>query len=275
DPAAAAAAGNVVAEDPAVGKKQPQKPVKDNKPKAPRTYSLANTAQVDTGGVADKSILKVVIQVDLEKKIIKLINDFRHENGDKGPISGRLTNKKLLDLYTALQKFKFKTEHIEEAMKSSVLYGGDLHSALDWLCLNLKDEELPEGFRQQMQEESQRSRPKFQPIAPEKPAAAPLPKPQSPKEAPKDEAATMKDWILRYAEQSSDEEEEEKQEEEGKAGGNKIDNIIESEGKFDPNDRYLALTAQLYDTREMAATAKLKRDKASQRMAQDRIRIIQ
>lgn len=24
-------------------------------------------------------------------------------------------------------------------MKSSMLYGGDLHSALDWLCLNLKD----------------------------------------------------------------------------------------------------------------------------------------
>ena len=43
------------------------------------------------------------------------------------------------DLYTALQKFSFKTDHIEEAMKSSVLYGGDLHSALDWLCLNLKD----------------------------------------------------------------------------------------------------------------------------------------
>lgn len=43
------------------------------------------------------------------------------------------------DLYTALQKFNFKREHIEEAMKSSVLYGGDLHSALDWLCLNLKD----------------------------------------------------------------------------------------------------------------------------------------
>lgn len=39
----------------------------------------------------------------------------------------------------ALQKLHFKTEHIEEAMKSSVLYGGDLHSALDWLCLNLRD----------------------------------------------------------------------------------------------------------------------------------------
>lgn len=39
---------------------------------------------------------QVAIQADLEKKIIKLINDFRQENGDKGPISGRLTNKKLL-----------------------------------------------------------------------------------------------------------------------------------------------------------------------------------
>uniref|UniRef100_A0A8C7RR98 RNA helicase n=1 Tax=Oncorhynchus mykiss TaxID=8022 RepID=A0A8C7RR98_ONCMY len=137
------AVGNGVADPATTGKKQKPTPaksaVKDIKPKGPKTYSLTNTAQVDTGGVTDKSILKVVIQTDLEKKIIKLINDFRQENGDKGPISGRLTNKKLLDLYLALQKFKFKTEHIEEAMKSSVLYGGDLHSALDWLCLNLKD----------------------------------------------------------------------------------------------------------------------------------------
>ena len=44
---------------------------------------------------------------------------------------------------------------------------------------------------------------------------------------------------------------------------------------FHQNDRYLVLTAQLYDTKDMAATAKLKKDKASQRMAQDRIRIIQ
>lgn len=85
---------------------------------------------MDTGGVSDKSILKVsqksyyivsssfhvlkknlyyyntgcdfylsikvAIQAVLEKKIIKLINEFRQENGDKGPISGRLTSKKLL-----------------------------------------------------------------------------------------------------------------------------------------------------------------------------------
>uniref|UniRef100_A0A673WQ94 ATP-dependent RNA helicase DHX29 n=1 Tax=Salmo trutta TaxID=8032 RepID=A0A673WQ94_SALTR len=230
-PAAAAnnvpAAGNGVADLATTGKKQKPTPakaaVKENKPKGPKTYSLTNTAQVDTGGVTDKSILKVVIQTDLEKKIIKLINDFRQENGDKGPISGRLTNKKLLDLYLALQKFKFKTEHIEEAMKSSVLYGGDLHSALDWLCLNLKDEELPAGFSQRMQEENHETKPKFQP-------APQAPEPESPKE-PKKEPAK--------------------------------------------NDRYLVLTAQLYDAKEMAATAKAKKDKGGQRTAQDRIRVIQ
>ncbi|XP_043999980.1 ATP-dependent RNA helicase DHX29 isoform X1 [Gambusia affinis] len=249
------------------------KPAKETKSKAPKTYSLANTAQVDTGGISDKSILKVSIQAELEKKIIKLINDFRHENGDKGPISGRLTTKKLLDLYTALEKFNFKREHIEEAMKSSVLYGGDLHSALDWLCLNLKDDELPDGFSQQLQEESQKSRPKFQPPPQQKPAE------RNPKASnnshrdtnrvsEKDEAASMKDWILRYAEQSSDEEEKEEEE------GDKRRRNPELDEKFDPNDRYLILTAQLYDAKEMAADAKTKGDKTGQRMAQDRIRVI-
>ncbi|XP_030598748.1 ATP-dependent RNA helicase DHX29 [Archocentrus centrarchus] len=272
----AAAAGNGVAEEPRKqpASSKPAKPAKESKSKVPKTYSLTNTAQVDTGGVSDKSVLKVAIQADLEKKIIKLINDFRQENGDKGPISGRLTSKKLLDLYTALQKFNFKREHIEEAMKSSVLYGGDLHSALDWLCLNLKDEELPDGFSQQMQEESQKNRPRFQHPVQQKPAAQ---SPEAPsnttrrgttKATEKDEAASMKDWILRYAEQSSEEEEEESE------GGEKTCNP-ELEEKFDPNDRYLILTAQLYDTKEAAAVAKTKADKMSQRMAQDRIRIIQ
>uniref|UniRef100_A0A671V640 ATP-dependent RNA helicase DHX29 n=1 Tax=Sparus aurata TaxID=8175 RepID=A0A671V640_SPAAU len=178
---------------------------------------------------------QVTIQADLEKKIIKLINDFREENGDKGPISGRLTTKKLLDLYTALEKFKFKREHIEDAMKSSVLYGGDLHSALDWLCLNLKD-----GNR----------------------ASVCL--------CVYSMCYVMKDWILRYAEQSSEDEEEEEEEERGKKTHNP-----ELDEKFDPNDRYLILTAQLYDAKDMAATAKTKGDKPGQRMAQDRIRVIQ
>lgn len=275
-PSAAAAAArtgpteNGVAEEPKkqASSNKPTKPVKENKSKAPKTYSLT-TAQVDTGA-SDKSILKVAIQADIEKKIIKLINDFRQENADKGPISGRLTNKKLLDLYVALEKFNFKREHIEESMKSSVLYGGDLHSALDWLCLNLKDEELPEGFCHQMQEESQRNRPKFQAPVHQQTAAVILKAPQNtPKETKaEDEAAAVKNWILKYAEQSSDEDEEDEDEE-------KLAHNPELNEKFDPNDRYLELTAQLYDAKEMAIAAKTKGDKLGQRTAQDRIRVIQ
>ncbi|RXN15862.1 ATP-dependent RNA helicase DHX29 [Labeo rohita] len=144
---AAAAVNATNAATESTGKKQ-QRPnndkstSKENKTRAPKTYSLNTNAQTDTS-VSDKSILK--------------------------------------DLYTALQKFQFKTEHIEEAMKSSMLYGGDLHSALDWLCLNLRDDELPEGFSQKMQEEKQKSRPKFQlPKEDEKQTA-------TKKEAPKEE----------------------------------------------------------------------------------------
>uniref|UniRef100_A0A7N8XLG3 RNA helicase n=1 Tax=Mastacembelus armatus TaxID=205130 RepID=A0A7N8XLG3_9TELE len=150
------------------------KPSKDNKAKAPKTYSLANTAQVDTGGVSDKSILKVTIQADLEKKIIKLINDFRQENGEKRPISGRLTSKKLL----VKKKNLPLIFHIEIWSCSSFFMQHDF-TFTDSVCY------------------------------------------------------------------------------------------------FFQNDRYLVLTAQLYDTKEMAAAAKTKADKMGQRMAQDRIRIIQ
>ncbi|XP_048115602.1 ATP-dependent RNA helicase DHX29 [Alosa alosa] len=265
------------AADPSAGKKSSKTNIKpasnESKPKAPKTYCLSSP-QVDSGVASDKSILKVVIQPDLEKKVIKLINDYRQEYGDRGPISGRITTKKLLDLYTALQRFHFKTEHIEEAMKSSMLYGGDLHSALDWLCLNLKDEELPEGFSQRMHEENNKSKPKFQP--PKEDNKPQAPKTEANKEvqqqkntAPaKDSKADLKEWILRYAEQSSEESEEEEE-----AGG-PVRNP-ELDEKFDPNDRYLVLTAQLYDAKEMAAAAKAKKDKTGQRTAQDRIRVIQ
>uniref|UniRef100_A0A4W4H038 RNA helicase n=1 Tax=Electrophorus electricus TaxID=8005 RepID=A0A4W4H038_ELEEL len=206
------ATGNRAAPD-AADKKPQQRP---NSSKAP-TKENKIKGLADTSGVSDKSILKVVIQPDLEKKVIRLINDHRQGYGDKGPVSGRLTTKKLLDLYTALQKFHFKTEHIEEAMKSSVLYGGDLHSALDWLCLNLRDDELPEGFSQSMCEENTKSRPRFQEKRLEK----------------------------------------------------------SQEAVVTENDRYLVLTAQLYDAKEMAADAKAKKDKPGQRSAQDRIRVIQ
>uniref|UniRef100_A0A452SCJ4 ATP-dependent RNA helicase DHX29 n=1 Tax=Ursus americanus TaxID=9643 RepID=A0A452SCJ4_URSAM len=70
---------------------------------------------------------------------IGVINEHKKQNNDKGVISGRLTVKKLQDLYMALQAFSFKTKDIEDAMTNTLLQGGDLHSALDWLCLNLSD----------------------------------------------------------------------------------------------------------------------------------------
>ncbi|KAI5099549.1 ATP-dependent RNA helicase DHX29 [Silurus meridionalis] len=217
----------------------------------------------------------VVIHPELEKKIIRLINDHRQEHVDRGPVSGRITTKKLQDLYTALQKFDFKTQHIEEAMKSSVLYGGDLHSALDWLCLNLRDDELPEGFSQSLREqENCKNRAKFQDRQQEKSRAVPqtkTPKPEEQQRAKvKDDGGSVKEWILRYAEQDLEEssgEEEERNEDRSQTP--------ETDKKFDPNERYLTLTAQLYDAKEMASDAKAKRDKAGQRSAQDRIRVIQ
>lgn len=46
-----------------------------------------------------------------------------------------------------------------------------------FLLYRLLPDELPEGFSQQMQEESQKSRPRFQPSAQQKPAA---PNPKAP-----------------------------------------------------------------------------------------------
>ncbi|KAL1266876.1 hypothetical protein QQF64_002551 [Cirrhinus molitorella] len=280
-PAAAAAVNATNAASESTGKKQQQRPnndkptSKESKPRAPKTYCLNSNAQTDTSSVSDKSILKVIIQPELEKKVIKLINEYREEYADEGPISGRLTSRKLLNLYTALQKFQFKTEHIEEAMKSSVLYGGDLHSALDWLCLNLRDDELPEGFSQKMQEEKQKTRPKFEPPKEEekqtvtkKEASKEEEKPKT-KTSVKDNGDSMKEWILRYAEQSEDQSSEEDENQDSSVFNPEL------EEKFDPNDRYLLLTAQLYDAKEMAAESKAKKDKVGQRAAQDRIKVIQ
>uniref|UniRef100_A0A8C6Y0B9 ATP-dependent RNA helicase DHX29 n=1 Tax=Naja naja TaxID=35670 RepID=A0A8C6Y0B9_NAJNA len=103
----------------------------------PKTYSFGSS--VDSSASTDESILKVIINSNLEKRIIAIINEHKKQTGEKGMISRRLTAKKLQDVYMALQGFSFKTEDIEEAMNNTILYGGDLHSALDWLCLNLSD----------------------------------------------------------------------------------------------------------------------------------------
>ncbi|XP_007195657.1 ATP-dependent RNA helicase DHX29 isoform X1 [Balaenoptera acutorostrata] len=271
------------AEAGAAGEAQNKKPVVRPPPSAatstrdprvkqgPKIYSF-NSAN-DSGGPAnlDKSILKVVINNKLEQKIIGVINEHKKQNNDKGVISGRLTAKKLQDLYMALQAFSFKTKDIEDAMTNTLLHGGDLHSALDWLCLNLSDDALPEGFSQEFEEQQPLSRPKFQSPQIQATISPPLQsktkkQEEDPKIKPKKEEknleVNMKEWILRYAEQQNEEEKSE------------TSKSLEEE-KFDPNERYLHLAAKLLDAKEQAATFKLEKNKQGQKEAQEKIRKFQ
>ncbi|XP_069348735.1 ATP-dependent RNA helicase DHX29 isoform X2 [Eulemur rufifrons] len=272
------------AEAGAAGEAQSKKPVARPPPAAaacardprvkqgPKIYSFNSTN--DSGGPAnlDKSILKVVINNKLEQRIIGVINEHKKQNNDKGVISGRLTAKKLQDLYMALQAFSFKTKDIEDAMTNTLLHGGDLHSALDWLCLNLSDDALPEGFSQEFEEQQSKSRPKFQSPQTQATISPPLqPKTkkqeEDPKIKPKKEEKNieinMKEWILRYAEQQNEEEKSENSK------------SLEEEEKFDPNERYLHLAAKLLDAKEQAATFKLEKNKQGQKEAQEKIRKFQ
>lgn len=272
------------AEAGAVGEAQSKKPVARPAPavptsareprvkQGPKIYSF-NSAN-DSGGSAnlDKSILKVVINNKLEQRIIGVINEHKKQNNDRGVISGRLSAKKLQDLYMALQAFSFKTKDIEDAMTNTLLHGGDLHSALDWLCLNLSDDALPEGFSQEFEEQQPKSRPKFQSVQIQATLSPPLQtktkrQEEDPKIKPKKEEKTMevnmKEWILRYAEQQNEEEKSE-----GSKGS-------EDEDKFDPNQRYLNLAARLLDAKEQAAAFKVEKNKQGQKEAQEKIRKFQ
>ncbi|XP_077203241.1 ATP-dependent RNA helicase DHX29 isoform X2 [Paroedura picta] len=267
-PAEPGAAGEAAGKKPPAPRPSPA--VKDPRLKqGPKTYSFGSVVDSGASANADKSILKVMINSNLEKRIIDVINEHKKQTGEKGMISRRLTAKKLQDVYMALQGFSFKTEDIEEAMKNTILYGGDLHSALDWLCLNLSDDALPEGFSQQFDEEQQKTRAKFYSPAP------PCEMPQVPNNKKKEDGSekkanagikkdiSMKEWILQYAEQQSDEE--------------KIESLknSEDEEKFDPNERYLHLAAKLAEAKEQASASKQDKNKQGQRAAQEKIRHIQ
>ncbi|XP_074787783.1 ATP-dependent RNA helicase DHX29 isoform X2 [Athene noctua] len=261
--AAAAEAGSRAAPRPPPVSKEPR--VKQG----PKTYSFSSTTDSGAAANLDKSVLKVMINGHLEKRIIDVINDHKNQNDDKGMISRRLTAKKLQDVYMALQRFSFKTEHIEEAMKNTLLYGGDLHSALDWLCLNLPDDALPEGFSQHFEEQQEKPRAKFcSPVSQHEPPPC-LTDNKKKENGPesketsvgKQKEVSMKEWILRYAEQQSDEENESVKE--------------TDEEKFDPNERYVHLAAKLSEAKEQASISKQDKDKQGQKVAQGKIRRIQ
>ncbi|KAH0627943.1 hypothetical protein JD844_008535 [Phrynosoma platyrhinos] len=75
---------------------RPSSALKDPRLKqGPKTYSLSSSADSGASANSDKSILKVVINSNLEKRIIGIINEHKKQSGEKGMISRRLTAKKL------------------------------------------------------------------------------------------------------------------------------------------------------------------------------------
>ncbi|XP_048452932.1 ATP-dependent RNA helicase DHX29 [Rhincodon typus] len=245
----------------------------------PKTYSFGTTTsnELNTAGNLDRSIPKVVIKPDLEQRIIRLINQFKTQQGKSGTISGRLTAKKLQDLYVALQGFSFRAEDIEEAMKNTVIYGGDLHSALDWLCLNLPDDSLPDGFKQKLQEEETKTKPKFQ-----MPVKAEINYEKSEGRKGDDKLQTkaaesgntqvsMKEWILQYAENASSSGDDDSDDQDNELP----EKTCEKEERFDPNELYLELTAKLVDVKERALSFKQNNNKQAHREAGERIKILQ
>ena len=47
-------------------------------------------------------------------------------------------------MYSSLSSAGFSHKQIEQAMDNTVIHGGDLIDALDWLCLNLSNGEFLE-----------------------------------------------------------------------------------------------------------------------------------
>ncbi|KAH0502649.1 ATP-dependent RNA helicase Dhx29 [Microtus ochrogaster] len=135
----------------------------------------------------------------------------------------------------------------------------------------VKQDALPEGFSQEFEEQQPKSRPKFQSPQIQATLSPPLQmetrKQEEPKVKPKKEEKNMeinmKEWILRYAEQQNEEEK------------NESSPSLDDEEKFDPNQRYLNLSAKLLDAKEQAASFKLEKNKHGQKEAQEKIRKLQ
>uniref|UniRef100_U3INS5 ATP-dependent RNA helicase DHX29 n=1 Tax=Anas platyrhynchos platyrhynchos TaxID=8840 RepID=U3INS5_ANAPP len=132
------------------------------------------------------------------------------------------------------------------------------------------EDALPEGFSQQFEEQQQKPRAKFcSPVSKSEPPPRLVDKkkkengPETKEtNTEKQKEVSMKEWILRYAEQQSDEE--------------KNESVKDTdEEKFDPNERYVHLAAKLSEAKEQASISKQDKDKQGQKVAQEKIRRIQ
>ncbi|XP_041377574.1 ATP-dependent RNA helicase DHX29-like [Gigantopelta aegis] len=227
---------------------------KDEKSK--KTYSLTKSDATSVADGSVDSLPKVSIPDELERDIIALIQKEQQQRAPQGEVSKRLTSKKLTDVYNSLSNAGFSHKQIEGAMSNCIFYGGDLIDALDWLCLNTPNDQLPVGFSETLLREEKKRRPTFDQSLQVDAAMLPQNLMETPKaKAPvkKEEKESVKNWILQFADKDSSEEETDDKEP-------------------DPNEEYLILTAKLLDAKEQAAIAKQQWNKDEQKQLSKRIR---
>ncbi|WAR09346.1 DHX29-like protein [Mya arenaria] len=240
-----------------------QRTVKEEKA-TKKTYSLPSNPKDGQAASEQGNLSKVTLPSGLERELLDLIQTANQKRPLDKEVSKRLTQKKLVDIYTNLSNAGFTHKQIEQSMENTILHGGDLIDALDWLCLNLPNDKLPSNFSAAMQQEEDRMRPKFDVVqqvlesSVEKEAAAkPLPQKKMDKESAPDEVkVSSKDWILQYAQQDSDSE----------------SGVGDSDSENDPNERYLELTALLLDAKNEASELKQAGNKAKLKDVSKKIR---
>ncbi|ESO82988.1 hypothetical protein LOTGIDRAFT_134296, partial [Lottia gigantea] len=199
-----------------------------------------------------KHLLQVSIPKKLESDILTLIQEHNDQTKSYGELSKRLTSRKLTDVYNSLSDAGFTQKQIENTMNNTIMKGGDLITALDWLCLNIANDQLPAGFsetllreeekkrRQQFDQSLQVQKSHIDDVAETKQSSKSQKKKKKKKSGGgENKGGNMKNWILQYANMSSSESEGE--------GGPK---------EFDPNSKYLSLHEKLEDVKEQASLAK-------------------
>lgn len=232
--------------------------------KVTKSYKFTNSDNIDN---SDDSTPKIILNANMEKKLITMILDWKKSKILVKDVSERMTTKRLTDVYTCLARAGFKHNQIESAMRSTLIYGGDLVDSLDWLCLNIANDDLPSEFSEALKREEIKRRPGFKEEQVDKSQISsgyqvvekPVQKTSENKDnrLPEGEGEKkdwVKNWIMQYAEEESD------------------SDLEENAAPIDPNMKYKALSSSLDSTVVLAEQAKKSGNKEKQREYSKKIR---
>ncbi|RUS82856.1 hypothetical protein EGW08_009378, partial [Elysia chlorotica] len=232
---------------------------KTEETKGKKTYSLQPSKKAEQDGTPTSDLPKVQLPPKLETALMDLIASEQKMRRSAAEVSKRITTKKLTDVYNNLSSVGFTRSQVESAMSNTIMCGGDLIDALDWLCLNVQNDQLPSGFSETLLKEEEKLRPKFDRSLQVEGTQAPSASPGGQRSSPgssasqakqsasssKAEKPEMKNWILQYAQQSSSDED-----------GDGDSDGPGAEASFDPTARFAELHSRLQDLKDRAAIAK-------------------